>query len=140
MLALRYPTHESLYFHNSLASIIEHSFGYVRIDWHPVVIRSGELHEVYGQVLTLLRESGLNRILSDHQLRAPLMPDDQRWIVTDWVPRAVRECGYARGALMQAHDVISQLTNRRITDQLPDRPLIRYFDDLHLAERWLLEA
>ena len=140
MLALRYPTHESLYFHNSLASVIEHSFGYVRIDWHPVVIRSGELREVYEQTLLLMCESGLNKLLSDHQLRGALMPDDQRWITMNWARRAVQESGYARGALIQAHDVIGHLTTCRITGQLLTSPLVRYFDDHSLAERWLLEA
>lgn len=137
---LRYPVHESLYFHNSLASIIEHSLGYVRIEWHPTLVRTSELREAYEQVLLLLKESGITRVLSDHQLLAAIMPDDQCWLTNEWVPRAVQEVGYSHCAIVQAYDTISHLVTLRITNALVEPLTVGYFDDEKTAEGWLLQA
>ena len=137
---LLYPTRESLYFHNSLASIIEHSLGYVRIEWHPTLVRTSELREVYEQVLLLLKESGITKVLSDHQLLAAIMPDDQCWLANDWAPRAVQEGGYSHCAIIQAYDIVSHLATLKITKALTAPLTVSYFDDEKAAEEWLLQT
>ncbi|OUJ74606.1 hypothetical protein [Hymenobacter crusticola] len=137
---LRYPIHESLFFHNSLASIIAHNLGYVRIEWHPTLVRTSDLREAYEHVLLLLKDSGITKVLSDHQLLAAIMPDDQYWLVNNWVPRAVREGGYSRCAIIQAYDVISHLATLKVTNSLATPLAVNYFDDQRQAEGWLLQA
>ncbi|TGE24459.1 hypothetical protein E5K00_04380 [Hymenobacter aquaticus] len=138
MAHLLYPNNASLYYHNELASVVEHADGYVRIDWNPVPIRSSSLRAVYEQVLTLLRQQGFAKVLSDHQLLPPIQPSDQEWLSQDWVPRAVAQAGYRCCALVQAHDVLSQISLTHIVRQLGPVPLIvRYFEDSSAAERWI---
>jgi hypothetical protein len=47
MAHLLYPANASLFFHNELASVLEHADGYVRIDWNPVPSSSLTLRTVY---------------------------------------------------------------------------------------------
>ncbi|GAA3941571.1 hypothetical protein [Hymenobacter algoricola] len=138
MAYLLYPTNASLYFHNELASVLEHADGYARIDWSPVPLQSGALRAVYEQVLRLLSSSGFTKILSDHQLRTPLLPADQLWLSQEWVPRAIAEAGYRHGAVVEAHDLLSRSSVVRVVQQLDRLPLtIRYFEDAQLAAAWL---
>ncbi|MBC8083948.1 MAG: hypothetical protein H7Z21_12115 [Hymenobacter sp.] len=136
---LIYPAHESLYFHNSLACVVEHPGLYVRVDWMPTPMFSGHLREVYEHILLLLKESGLTKVLSDHQLMPAIMPSDQEWLTSDWAPRAVREGGYRRCAIVDAHDIYTRLGNTRLVQQIRRRTLltVAHFPDCRSAESWL---
>jgi hypothetical protein len=138
MAHLLYPTNASLFFHNEQASILEHTDGYVRIDWNPVPIQSGALRTIYEQVLRLLRHAGLTKILSDHQLMPPLLAADQHWLSDEWVPRAIAEAGYRHGAVVEAHDLLSRTSIVQVVNQLGNLPLtVRYFEDDWRAAEWL---
>ncbi|TGE28686.1 hypothetical protein [Hymenobacter metallicola] len=139
MADLVYPSNASLYYHNELATVVEHGDGYARIDWNPVPIRSSSLRAVYEQVLQLLRTRGLSKVLTDHQMMPPIQPSDQEWLSHNWAPRAVQQAGYRFCAIVQAYDVLSQLSTQNIVRQLESVPLmIRYFEDNESAEKWLL--
>jgi hypothetical protein len=138
MAHLLYPTNASLYFHNELASVLEHADGYARIDWNPVPIQSSVLRTIYEQVLQLLRVSGFTKILSDHQLMPPLQPADQAWLSENWVPRAIAEAGYRHGAVVEDHDLVSLTSIVQVVQQLDGLPLtVRYFEDDRRAAEWL---
>ncbi|PJJ60340.1 hypothetical protein [Hymenobacter chitinivorans] len=141
MADLRYPADASLYYHNDLATIMEHAHGYARIDWHPVPITSAALRTVYEQVLTLLSSRGLCKILTDHQLMPPVLAAEREWLTQNWAPRAMREAGYRYCAIVQAYDVLSQQSTQHMVQQLAETPLtIRYFEDAQAAEDWLRSA
>ncbi|TGE14380.1 hypothetical protein [Hymenobacter elongatus] len=138
MANLLYPSNASLYFHNELATVIEHADGYARIDWNPVPISSSSLRAVYEHVLRLLRSRGFSKVLSDHLLMPPIQPDDQQWLIQDWAPRAVREAGYRHCAIIQAYAAANRLATTRVVQQLePTMLTVRYFDDNRAAEQWL---
>jgi hypothetical protein len=138
MANLLYPTNASLFFHNELASVLEHADGYARIDWNPVPIQSRALRTVYTQVLNLLRASGFTKILSDHQLMPPLLPADQLWLSQEWVPQAIAEAGYSHGAVVESHDLLSRSTIVRVVEQIGHLALtVRYFEDDWRAAQWL---
>jgi hypothetical protein len=138
MANLLYPTNASLYFHNELASVLEHADGYARIDWNPVPSRSSTLRAVYEQVLHLLRAKGFTKILSDHQLRSPLLPADQLWLSEEWLPRAITETGYSHAAVVEAHDLLSRSSIMQVAQHLTPLPLtVRYFEDDRRAAQWL---
>ena len=141
MADLQYPANASLYYHNELANVIGHADGYVRIEWNPVPIRSSSLRAVYEHVLGLLRSQGISKILTDNQFMPPVPPSEQEWLIQNWAPRAVLEAGYRFCAIIQAHDVLSQLATQHMVQQLACVPLtIRYFEDSREAESWLLHS
>ena len=140
MNQLIYPTHESLYFQNSLAQIVEHSGHYVRVEWQNAPMRSPDLREVYEQILLLLKESPLSKVLSNHQLMPPIMPPDQLWLATDWAPRAVHESHFRYCAVVDAYDVYNRLSTTSVVQHIRRTLNLRvpHFPDQVSAERWLL--
>lgn len=139
MAELVYPTNEFLHFQNDLANVVEHTDGYIRIDWKPAPMRSANLREVYTRALELLTDTHYGRILTDHQLMAPIMPPDAEWLVGEWVPQAVQAGGYRRCAIIQSHELLSRHTTHQIVGQLSTIPLtINRFYDRDSAAVWLL--
>jgi elongation factor P--beta-lysine ligase len=139
---LIYPRHESLYFHNSLAYIVESPGEYARVEWQAAPMFSSSLREVYEQLLQLLKEKQLRKVLSDHQLMPAIMPKDQQWLATDWVPRAVQESGYRYCAIINAHDAYNRLSTNQIEHKIRGSlPLqIAHFQDQQAASSWLLNS
>ncbi|UOQ70805.1 hypothetical protein [Hymenobacter cellulosilyticus] len=141
MADLLYPANASLYYHNELATVVEHAHGYARIDWNPVPITSASLRAVYEQVLALLLSRRLCKVLTDHQMMPPLLPTEQQWLVETWAPRAIQEAGYRYCAIVQAYDVLNQQSTRQIVQRLTEKPLtVRYFEDDQAAEDWLCDT
>ncbi len=140
MNKLIYPIHESLYFQNSLAQIVEYSGHYVRVEWLAAPMLSQNLREVYEQILLLLKESQLSKVLSDHQLMPAIMPQDQLWLATDWAPRAVHESLYRHCAVVDAYDVYNRLSTTSVVQHIRRSLDLRvaHFPDHESAERWLL--
>lgn len=139
---LLYPFQKSLYFHSSLAVIIEYPGRYVQIEWQPVPMFSNDLREVYEQLLQLLKESQLSKVLSDHQMMPAIMPHDQDWLATDWAPRAVRESAYRYCAIINSHDVYNHLGTNELGQRIQRNSSLRisHFSDPELAAQWLLSG
>ena len=141
MANLRYPSDSSLYFHNELATVLEHADGYVRIDWHPIPIQSTTLRAVYKHVLELFLHSGLGKLLSDHQHRPPLLEHDLNWINQQWVPQALRQTNYRYCAVVLSPDPLTRTATLAANRQLDDLPVrVEYFEDERRAAQWLFEA
>ncbi len=142
MNRLIYPVHESLYFHNGVAHIVEHPRGYLRVDWLPTVMFSNALREVYEQLLLGLQNTHFGRVLFDQQFMPAIMPIDQDWLVQDWAPRALRDASYRRCAVIDAHDVYNRLGTSRVLEQLRSyTPLqVAHFPDSLSAESWLMQG
>jgi hypothetical protein len=139
MNKLIYPTQASLYFHNSLANVVEHPGLYVRVDWLPNPMFSSQLREVYEHILLLLQESGLTKVLADHQLMPAIMPCDQDWLNDNWIPRALQESGYRYCAVVDAHDINTRHITTRLVQRFRSRNqvTIAHFSDSSAAENWL---
>lgn len=142
MNKLIYPANGSLYFHNSVAQIVEHHGQFARINWHPVPMFSASLREAYEHLLRLLKEARLDRVLCDHHCMPAIMPQDQDWLATDWFPRATREGCYRYCAIVESQDVYNRLGTNRVVQRLRGNvPLsVAYFSDTAAAEQWLLET
>ncbi|HEX8506686.1 MAG TPA: hypothetical protein VF630_15085 [Hymenobacter sp.] len=135
-MATTFPT---LYFNNALGRVYHCAPDYVRIDWQTAPMTRVELRAVYEHTLHLLKRGGLTKVLSDHRLMPPYTPEDRDWLVRNWVPRAIREAGYARCAVVQAHNVFNrQATQQLVADAAQTGLVVQYFDELDPALAWLL--
>ncbi|MFD2718953.1 STAS/SEC14 domain-containing protein [Hymenobacter monticola] len=99
----------SLYFENSHGRIWEEPAGYVRLEYHAgpretVQFRALLTHAA--QAMSRRRWSGM---LVDQRNMAPFSPAEQDWMTSEWLPRAVQEHGYRRGAVLVAHNVFARL-------------------------------
>ncbi|SHM14286.1 hypothetical protein [Hymenobacter psychrotolerans] len=139
MNKLIYPAHESLYFHNRLAHVVELPGRYVRVEWLVAPMFSPDLRQVYEQTLLLLKEARLHKVLTDHQLLPAIMPRDREWLVHDWVPRAVREAQYRCCAIVGSQDMYARLAATHLGRQAHRHMglQIAHFSDCAAAAHWL---
>lgn len=142
MNKLIYPATGSLHFHNPVAQIVEHHGQFIRVNWQAVPMFSTSLREIYEQLLRLLREARLDRVLCDHRCMPAIMPQDQDWLVNDWFPRAAAEGHYRYCAIVESQDVYNRLGTNHVVQRLRGTvPIsVAYFAEVGAAEHWLLEG
>ena len=129
------------YFENTAGAIWHYPVGYIRLVWHRGPVRDALVRDLYKAAIEALRQHGVTRVMSDHRHMPPLSPALQRWLSDEWVPTAMSETGYNRGAVVQAYNLFNRLATDQIVNQLNNAqsPLqVEYFDSDLDAERWLL--
>ena len=87
--------------------------------------------------LELLIKKRSIRWLAEMSRRKVHTPDDQKWVVDDWTPRAVA-AGLRYTAFVLPTSVVSKMALQRMNQTIADRTLeMAYFDNLEDARRWL---
>lgn len=132
------PDRETVFFRNSAGSVVFHSAGFVRLAWTAERISLAELQAFYEQTLQLMLSAGVGRILSDHGQRQPLPAAAQQWLVTDWIPRAIRLARFHHCAIVEGQDPVHRLSTQGVVSSAPAGVQFRRFDNRPEAEAWLL--
>jgi len=101
-----------------------------------------ELRTALDKVLELLSMKGASATLSDASHMAAVTQEDQRWIVSNWTPRA-RALGLRKMAIMTPRSGVSRLSvNQMLKAAAPlrgDELQTAYFDTPEKAAAWLRE-
>lgn len=125
------------YFRNAAAVISYYPAGYVRLEWQPVASTATELRAIYEHVLRAMLHHRATALMSIHNQRPPMPPEVQAWLTDDWMPRAVREVGYGRCAIVEADMPLSRLAARAVGSNVTGPLNYQYFDSETAAEAWL---
>jgi hypothetical protein len=99
---------------------------------------SGQLRHVLERLIELLQEHHVSKILADDTALPLIHPEDQAWIVQNWMPRAV-----AAGLRVAANKNPSTYLGRLAVENVITRQrlfTIRSFEDLGDARQWLKDA
>ena len=99
---------------------------------------SEQLRALHERLLELLRKHKLNKILGDDTALPQIEPEDQAWIVQDWMPRAV-----AAGLKLAANKSPEAYFGRLAVETIKASQsllAIRSFDHFEEARRWLKNA
>lgn len=128
---------ETVFYSNAMGRVIFHSVGFVRLAWSAERITLPELQAFYEQALQLLGSVGVGRILSDHGQRQALPTTAQQWLVTEWIPRAIR-AGVRHCAIVEGHDPMHRLSTQGVVSSAPQGLVFGRFQDRAAAEAWLL--
>jgi hypothetical protein len=127
---------KSFYFQNP-AITISHAAGYLRLDWSEARTTEDELREAYQQVLLAMKHYSTGKTLSYHGQR-PLIPlGVQNWLTQEWIPRAVREAGYTRCAVVESVNPLGRLASGAVARSVPSQLDFRHFPTLAAADAWL---
>ncbi|MDO7873484.1 STAS/SEC14 domain-containing protein [Hymenobacter sp. ASUV-10] len=132
-------THRTVYFENAAGRIWTEPAGYLRLDYH-----AGRRQETdFRALLTHLRQAmsrhGGGRVLINQRQMAGFSPAEERWMIGEWLPRAVQDNGYRSGAVLVADDVFARLAMSNVamaTHHLGHE--YRNFSDEGEAVAWLL--
>jgi hypothetical protein len=99
---------------------------------------SVQLRAVHERLLEFLRTYKLNKILGDDTALPLIEPEDQAWIASDWMPRAV-----AAGLKLAANKSPEAYVGRLAVETIKASQsllAIRSFDHFDEARRWLKNA
>lgn len=133
-------TARSLYFENSVGRVWEEPEQFIRLQYKPgprdaVQFRALLTHAA--QALSRRRWSGM---LVDQREMAPFSPTEQAWMTGEWLPNAVHEHGYRRGAILVAHNVFARLAMTQLVLGVRELPhTYRTFETESEAVAWLLQ-
>lgn len=131
------PDRETVYFRNAAGNVVFHSTGYVELAWAAHRVELSELQAFYEQALQLMLSTGAAKVLSVHGQRQPLPPAAQRWLTTDWIPRAMRLAGVRHCAIVEGDDPVHRLSTQGVVANSPAALEYRRFQHRADAEAWL---
>ena len=132
------PAARTIYFENGVGRIWEEPTTYLRLEYRPGPREEVQFRALLNHLGQALVRRGWNSILVDQRDMTPFSPGEQAWMLTEWLPRAVREHGYRYGAVLVAHNVFARLAMTPLV--LGGRELghtYRTFETEAEAEAWL---
>ena len=129
----------TIYFENGVGRIWEEPDAYLRLEYRSGPREEMQFRALLNHLAQALSRRGWDSILVDQQAMTPFSPEEQAWMVSHWLPRAVRENGYRYGAVLVAHDVFARLAMTGLV--MTSRKLghtYRNFEQEPEAAAWLL--
>ncbi len=90
-------------------------------------------------MIHLLKEHRLNKILGDDTELPTIHEDDQKWIVQDWLPRAI-DAGYRVAAHKASKSYFGRISVENIKTTLGANVVIRALDNIAKAREWLCKV
>ena len=129
----------TIYFENNVGRIWEEPDAYLRLEYRPGPREELQFRALLNHLAQALSRRGWDSILVDQQAMTPFSPEEQAWMVSHWLPRAVRENGYRYGAVVVAHNVFARLAMTQLILGSKDLPhTYRTFENDVEAAAWLL--
>jgi hypothetical protein len=98
---------------------------------------SREFREANERVLGVLAERSASKLLGDIKEFVLIGADDQNWLSTDWIPRAVA-AGLRTVAMITPVFYFNRVAVESVGQKLdPDALILQYFDTRDAARQWL---
>lgn len=132
-------------------SLVEYDTPYVTMTAEPehglLMIRwksyapSGTYRVILEKAVEWMHSYHLHSFLTDQRQRGAILHADERWVISEWVPRMVK-AGLMRAAVVQSPDYFnSQAVERVVMNALPVVPYpIMNFHSLEEARAWLMDS
>jgi hypothetical protein len=129
----------TLYFKNDAGSLWEEPQGYLRLDYSPGARDEAQFRALLTHARQALHRRGWSRMLVNQKDMKAFSPTEERWMIDEWLPQAVKEDGYRYGAIVVAHSVFARLATANLV--LSSRQLghvYRNFESDEAAVKWLV--
>lgn len=97
---------------------------------------SSHIRYVHEYLLRLIEKHRVSKILGDDAALTTIPAADQKWIVGDWMPRAIA-AGLKAAASRMPNRHNARTSIKRIMSAVPDGLSIRTFESLGEAKKWL---
>lgn len=96
-----------------------------------------QFREITENMLLLLGEKQVNKILVDTTHLQIIGADDQQWLTDDWLPRAIAG-GFRACAMINSKYFFNRVAVENVVNQIdPNQLTVHYFDDRQQARTWL---
>jgi hypothetical protein len=101
---------------------------------------TGEFRAANERVLAALAQRKASKLLGDIKEFVLIGSEDQAWLSSDWIPRAVR-AGLRKVALTSPAFYFNRVAVESVGQRLdPDALILKHFDDREAARAWLASA
>jgi hypothetical protein len=101
---------------------------------------SREFRDANERVLGVLAERKTTKLLGDIKQFVLIGADDQQWLSSDWIPRAM-QAGLRTVALITPVFYFNRVAVENVGQTLdPDKLILQYFDSRDAARQWLAAA
>ncbi|WP_375416053.1 hypothetical protein [uncultured Hymenobacter sp.] len=135
------PASRTIYFENQAGRIWEEPADYLRLDYRAGARSAEQLQALLTHLLRALVRRGWHRALINQQEMVPFSVAEQAWLVEQWLPRAVLEGGYRRGAVLVAQNGLARLAMTTVVAATRHLPHTYQTFELEAdALAWLLAA
>jgi len=105
------------------------------IEWKQYAT-SAQLRFIHEHIIDLLIRHQITKVLGDDTALPTIHPDDQKWIVENWLPRA-KAAGLKTAASKMPATHFGKIAVESIQLFVMPRILIRAFDNIEDARNWL---
>jgi hypothetical protein len=96
-------------------------------------------HTIMNEIVVLLEKKKVGLILADARKMKLISTNDQKWIVDDWYPRALK-AGFYCQALIVTDATLNEITVKQIADTYDaNKVRTKYFKSYDDAEAWVME-
>jgi hypothetical protein len=121
---------------NPICSVkFDNSIPCIAVEWRQYAT-STQIRFILENIIGLLKQHGVSRILGNDSALPVVHTEDQEWIANDWFPRAVA-AGWRVSANKLPDSYFGQLTTNQVQSEAPEAVVIRNFQDLSDARQWL---
>jgi len=129
-----------VYYENEVGRATDDPLGFARLTYREGLRAKDAFQALLGHVTRLLAKRGDGCLLVDQRLMQPFTPEEQTYVIEQWLPRAAQEGGYRFGAVVVAHNVFARLATSMVVTAVRDLPMAyRYFEEEAEAVAWLLQ-
>ncbi|MGI4867540.1 MAG: hypothetical protein ACRYFZ_26710 [Janthinobacterium lividum] len=129
----------TIYFKNNAGCIWEEPQGYVHLDYNAGIREETQFRALLTHARQALHRHGWSKMLINQQQMSAFSPTEEKWMIHEWLPLAVKDDGYRHGAVVVAHNVFARLATANLV--LSSRQLghvYRNFEREEEAVAWLL--
>ncbi|UYZ57971.1 SpoIIAA family protein [Hymenobacter latericus] len=129
---------DKLRFANAFAEVQPDPEGFAYMRCLPGPRLLADYQEAMNALLRVIRNIGTGKALVDHMHIEPITPEEQQWVTTNWLPRAVVQGNYRYAALLSAPETMAWLN--KVDPHLldwPQAPTFRHFSNETEARAWL---
>jgi hypothetical protein len=107
----------------------------ITVTWNGYA-RTSEVRELHERLLDLIATYQVNKVLADDTALPTIASDDRRWIIDNWMPRAVA-AGLRTAAAKRSNSHFGRVAVGSLHAGAPPELNVMRFDDLAVAREWL---
>lgn len=137
---MRVSPSPSIYFENGAGRILENTADrYLCLKWSANERDTETFRALLNHVARALVRHGWSKVLAIQQAMQPLNEEELRWMLQEWLPRAMHQAGYRHGAIVLPHQLDARRTTNQLTNQAQQQAMnYQTFEEEAEAITWLL--
>ena len=128
-----------VYYENPVGRATDDPMGFARLTYQAGLRPKDGFQVLLGQVTKLLTQREDGCLLIDQRLMSPFTPEEQEYVIQQWLPRVVQESSYRYGAVLVAQNVFARLATATVIAAVRDLSITyQYFEQEAEAITWLM--